>query len=311
MLHGTNRGAGCLGVVLGVVGVGVFGCVERNGAEGETSGGGSSGSESTGVVPTSGSGGSTTGVGETSGVGEGSSGESGHDFVHRFDQSPPTSECSTFEQNCAEGEKCVVYAERGGAVWSATKCVMVTGDQQVGEPCLVEGGGTSGVDDCAKGAMCWDVDKQGAGTCVALCGGTQVDPVCDSMHLCLQYGEYFGLCELMKCDPLVLDCAGGDLCIPYGDGFVCRPDLSGEMGAVNDPCDHADACDAGLVCITTAEASSACMQGPAGCCQPVCEFVMGQDGDCPNADQKCVQWFDPNMPIPDGLADVGVCRIPA
>ena len=82
------------------------------------------------------------------------------------------------------------------------------------------------------------------------------------------------------------------------------------MGKANDPCELANSCAKGLVCINAATASSACMQGSQGCCQPFCEFMMGMDGDCPNPDQKCVQWFDPMLPIPPGLEDVGVCAIP-
>jgi len=51
------------------------------------------------------------------------------------------------------------------------------------------------------------------------------------------------------------------------------------------------------------------MQGSQGCCQPFCDFV-NMDQPCPNPDQKCVQWFDPMMPIPPGSEDVGVCSIP-
>ena len=83
------------------------------------------------------------------------------------------------------------------------------------------------------------------------------------------------------------------------------------MGKQNDPCEFADACDKGLVCLNTASASSACMQGSQGCCQPFCEFIEGQEGTCPNPDQQSLQWFDPMMEIPPGFDDVGICSIPA
>jgi hypothetical protein len=178
---------------------------------------------------------------------------------------------------------------------------------------MVEGGGVSGVDDCERGAMCWSLDEQGMGTCIAHCAGSLNEPICAEQTFCssaIQSEGVLNLC-LFACDPLVQDCDEGEECTTNWGMFYCAPDWSGDMGAANDPCEFANACDAGLVCIDTAWASSACMQGSTGCCQPFCEFVEGQDGECPNADQKCVQWFDPKVDeIPEGYEDVGVCAIP-
>ena len=112
---------------------------------------------------------------------------------------------------------------------------------------------------------------------------------------------------LPNCDPLQQDCEEGEACIPNGDNFLCVFDISGDGGQANDPCAFANSCDPGLTCLDPMTASSVCMQGRSGCCQPFCEFP---NSPCPNPDQKCVQWFDPMMPIPPGLENVGVCAIP-
>ena len=217
-------------------------------------------------------------------------------------------ECDVFKQDCAPGEKCTAWAEGGGGAWNATKCVPVTGMKAPGDMCMAEGSGVSGIDDCQAGAMCWNVDDMNMGTCVALCKGTPNAPICDDNISCAIFNNgVLNLC-LPACDPLLQDCPGDDLCLMIGEGFICAPDDSGDMGKTNDPCEFANACDKGLVCLDTANASSDCMQGSQGCCQPFCDFVAMEP--CPNPDQKCVQWFDPMMPIPPGFEDVGVCAIP-
>ncbi|MBK7827583.1 hypothetical protein [Nannocystis sp.] len=215
-------------------------------------------------------------------------------------------ECDIFAQDCAPGEKCAAWADEGVA-WNATRCIPVTGDKVPGDVCMTEGG-LSGIDNCEAGAMCWDVDAKNMGTCFALCKGTSMAPTCDEGFSCSYASEsVLNLC-LPECDPLVQDCAGDKLCVPNHVTFVCVPDASGDMGKTNDPCEFVDACDKGLVCLNISAGSSACMKDAVGCCQPVCDFTAMET--CPNFDQECVQWFDPMMPIPPGLEDVGVCAIP-
>ena len=215
--------------------------------------------------------------------------------------------CDVFKQDCDPGKKCAAWAEGGGGAWNATKCVDITGDGAPGEPCTTDGGGVSGMDTCGLGVMCWDVNIENEGVCVALCTGTLDNPMCPPKSRCALSGEaILNLC-LPTCDPLLQDCPGDDLCIPTGDTFICVLDASGEMGALNDPCEFPNACDKGLVCLNTASASAACQQGSQGCCQPFCEYP---DSTCPNPDQQCLSWFDPMMPIPDGSEHIGVCAIP-
>ena len=90
--------------------------------------------------------------------------------------------------------------------------------------------------------------------------------------------------------------------------LVC-PDASGDGGKQNDPCEFANNCDKGLICLKIAAASPDCMKGSTGCCSLFCDFAK-QDTVCPKG-TECVQWFDPMMPVPPGFEDVGVCSIPA
>ncbi len=280
------------------------------GSSGSTTTGESSTGTSTSstTAPTSGATSSTSSTGPCD-TACGSSDEAGG-FIYAAPDggNSGTIECDVFKQDCAPGEKCTAWAEGGGGAWNGTKCVPVTGDKVPGDECKAEDGGASGIDNCEAGAMCWDVDAMDMGICVALCKGTPDAPICDGNFSCAIVNEgVLNIC-LPRCDPLLQDCPGDDLCLPIGDGFICVLDASGDMGKTNDPCEFANACDKGLVCLNTASASSACMPGSQGCCQPFCNFTAMDP--CPNPDQKCVQWFDPMMPIPPGFEDVGVCAIP-
>ena len=229
------------------------------------------------------------------------------DFIIRPDGFHSLIQCDIFAQDCDPGQKCVPWAEGRGNVWNATKCVDITGDGAPGEPCTAPEGGVAGIDDCAFGVFCWDVDQNNHGICVAMCTGTPDAPQCPATLSCtLCCDGVIALC-LPECDPLLQDCAGDDLCLPEGDGFGCALDASGDEGQVNDPCEFPNSCDKGLTCINTPTASSACDPKSTACCQPFCEFP---NSPCPNPDQECVQWFDPMMGIPAGFEDVGVCKIP-
>jgi len=222
---------------------------------------------------------------------------------------PTIEECDVWAQNCPPGDKCTAWAEGGGGAWNATKCVKVTGDGAPGEPCTVVDSGVSGIDDCAFGAMCWDVDLNHHGTCIALCTGTIDAPKClPGFHCPIFSDGVLNLC-FANCDPLLQDCPGDDLCIPDpgGTNFSCVIDASGDLGQTNDSCEFANACDKGLNCSNTATASSACERGSTGCCQPFCKFP---NSPCPNPDQQCLQFFDPMQPIPPGYESVGICAIP-
>ena len=315
----------CLQVGLGLGGVGCAPAASPGGGGGSSEGSGGAGSSSgglgnsetgvgTGEMPTgTGGGDSTAGVG-TGGTGEGGTSgtsetgaSSSMDCQFICETTGFGPECDKFLQDCPEGQKCAAWAEGGGGSYNAVKCVPVMGDKQPGEECFAPEGGTSGLDDCAEGVMCWNVDENNMGVCVALCSGNPEAPVCPDDGPCTLDGNgALNLC-FTNCDPLVQDCVGDDLCIPNGEGFTCVLDGSGDEGQVNDICEFANACDKGLVCLDPVVASSACDPRAFGCCQPFCEFP---GGGCPNPDQACVQWYDPvELPPDSPKLKYGICKI--
>jgi len=214
-------------------------------------------------------------------------------------------DCDNWAQDCPEGQKCVVYAS-GGVSFDATKCVDVTGQDKPGDECTSEGA-ASGIDSCIKGAMCWDLNQDGVGTCEVLCTGTAQTPKCTAPAICtINGGGVLNLC--LGCDPLIQDCADpNEGCYQVGNGFTCAPDSSGDEGQANDSCLFINDCEKGLVCAAAAFVGTGCEAGLIDCCTALCKFP---DDACPNPDQQCLQFFDPaELPPNDPLLDVGVCGV--
>lgn len=312
-----------IGVIVGVLGVG--GCwpvwkgpqVEGESETSETGGSSSSGSE----VPTSGGGGSTTGTsggvasestgsGSTAIVGESSGSSGGGTFIVGPDEGGGWRDCDNFAQDCPDGQKCVPYAANGGSSWDSLKCVPVMENAVgVGEECFVVGNGVTGIDNCEFGAYCWDTDQENKGTCVAQCTGSPESPMCPPKSVCVIYSDaVLNLC-LDSCDPLAQDCEyADDVCIgnPSGDGFLCVIDGSGEEGQVHDPCEYANACDEGLLCLNS-QAAVECDPAASGCCEPFC--ALGLPNTCPGAGQVCNPYYEIGMAPPE-YENVGYCAVP-
>ena len=214
-------------------------------------------------------------------------------------------ECDVWAQDCPDGEKCSAWANDGGNVWNAWKCVPI--DPSPGAPgdaCLVEGSGVSGIDDCELGSMCFYVDSEtNQGTCVSFCAGNEMAPLCsDPETTCMITNDgWLPLC-LPTCSPLDQDCPASQGCYPVVDTFVCAPDASGEMGAVGDPCEYVNVCDPGLIC-ATADTQPGC--AAAGCCAEFCDL----DGFVCPADTDCLPFFEAGA-APPGWEDVGICGVP-
>lgn len=238
---------------------------------------------------------------------------SGSSFIDEGDIGKGPFECDLFAQNCPPGEKCMPWAGDGGGAWNAVRCSPVADDPgQPGEECTVEGSGTSGVDSCDVGAMCWDVDPEtNVGVCQSMCIGNESNPVCedpDTFCTVANDGVIF-LC-LPTCNPILQDCPDMvDACYPIGGLFTCAPDVSGEMGAYGDPCQYINVCDPGLFCVDPAMVPGCA--GAEGCCSEVCDiedegFVcMGEAGG-----QQCQAWFAEGE-APPGFENIGICAIPA
>ncbi len=291
----------------------LFACGKEGGSNPDETGGAAdttaAASDDTGAT-TAAAGESTVGATEvdpTGAAGTSTGGDCVTGFICTPDVGGEVAQCDVFKQDCGEGEKCVAWGSGGSSSWNATKCVMVTGDGLPGDVCTAPEGGLAGVDDCGAGSFCWDV-LNNQGVCVALCEGSEDAPSCDPETVCLISNDgVLNLC-LPSCDPLIQDCAGDDLCVPSINGFFCSQDASGDEGQLNDPCQGGNVCDKGLLCINTGTASSECDPGSSGCCQPYCEYP---GGACPNPDQECIQWYNPDeLPPNDPQADIGFCGIP-
>ncbi|MCA9716813.1 MAG: hypothetical protein KC468_19225, partial [Myxococcales bacterium] len=172
-------------------------------------------------------------------------------------------------------------------------------------------GGASGIDDCAEGVMCWGVDQEGDGTCVELCTGSSDEAMCappGTTCIVINNGS-LNLC-LPGCNPLLQDCVD-EVCIgdPNGDGFVCLPDASGGMAPEGTPCEFANACNTGNMCVNPDLYPNPDCQGWLGCCAPFCDLDDPQSCSGLSVDGvECVAYHDPGT-APEGLENVGVCGV--
>ncbi|MCB9714142.1 MAG: ribulose phosphate epimerase [Myxococcales bacterium] len=215
-------------------------------------------------------------------------------------------ECSIYAQDCPPGLRCVPYSVDGG-VWNTWGCFPTSNDPVgPGEPCMAQGNGTSGIDDCAIGSMCWNVDPEThEGTCVTFCIGGNDAPYCEDpdQHCAIAGDGVIVLC-LPRCHPLEDDCPEGQGCYPINEDFQCAPDASGELGASGDPCEYLNGCSPSTFC-AAAEAVPECA-GSIGCCSSFC--TIGDDSACLPS-QTCQPWFEPGN-APPGFDDIGGCALP-
>ncbi len=209
-------------------------------------------------------------------------------------------ECDPKQQDCPEGEKCTAWADDGGSSWNANKCVPVTGNGQHGDPCMTEGGGVSGLDDCAVGHICFNTDENMMGICTAFCDENDTCP--PGSDCSIQNDGSLPVCEI-GCDPLLQDCPEGSGCyaIDGSEGAtICMQDASGAGGMDGDPCEYDNVCDPGLVCIGGSAGCTATW-----CCTPWCD--LSGSTPCPGAGEDCVPHFESPPP---GQEDVGICVVP-
>lgn len=211
-------------------------------------------------------------------------------------------ECSTLAQDCPTGEKCMPWAATGGS-WNGTRCTPIAAQtRSVGERCRVEGSAVSGVDDCAPGSMCWDVDAfTNAGYCIELCGGEGGSAACENVDTCtMANGGALAVC-LPECDPLEQDCPSGEGCYPVeGSGFSCAHDGSFDGGAQGDSCGAVNTCSPGYVCAPSHLVPACTSDG--GCCTSWCDLD----------DPRCFEGLEciPYGGNFAGFEHVGVCVAP-
>lgn len=186
--------------------VGCTASPEESGASGTTSGG-ASGSTSDAMESSSSSGDSSSGAttedlstGSTMSSEDTSTGTvmattgSGGGFIYGSpDTTGGTIECDIFEQDCLEGEKCALWANDGGDVWNAARCVPLSEDPaEDGEACAFEGAPGLGLDTCSAGSACLgeSADAQD-GICWPYCVTEQQ---CGEAASCVDQAEMVGVC---------------------------------------------------------------------------------------------------------------------
>ncbi len=219
--------------------------------------------------------------------------------------------CDIWTQDCPEGDKCNLADGNGDRVPETSWCVPVDAmPKQVGDPCTSPGGYLSGVDDCDKGLMCApnmsDELGTGEGVCYALCTGTgPASATCNEGFLCVDGS--FPLCFAL-CDPLTQDCSTGQGCYPANRStgpYVC---IVTSPGAHGEACAVGNACDPGLVCVSS-DTVAGCPPGGL-CCTSYCDLDdPGASANCTGAatGEECTAFFADPEP---GFENVGICILP-
>ena len=281
-----------------------------------TTGGGVSGGTTTAAPVTSTDPNPTTGLSATDAQTSapmtmgGTEGSSGCGFIcDTTGGDPNTKECDIWKQDCPETEKCMPYANDGGSSWNATKCTPLDANPgQPGDECVAEGGGVSGIDNCAVGTMCWFLDAENKGTCVEMCTGSADSPMCSGDKVCDESNDGVIIVCLDTCDPLAQTCPEGQICFFDGvDTFICDFDASGEEGQYGDPCAYINVCDYGLFCANQM-AVPGC-ESADGCCSSYCNLT--EPNTCMGApEQECVPWYPEGETPPPGQENIGACAVP-
>lgn len=232
-------------------------------------------------------------------------GESSTSSTVFFDHPQPILSCSVWDDECPEGQKCTAWSRSGSEIWDDARCSPV-GPDQVGEPCAVEGGPTSGIDSCAQGSMCWSVDPDtNMGVCAELCVGSENAPVCnDPTTTCLIGNQgSINVCSA-TCDPLSQNCPDGEAC--YGTThhrrLACmRPDTP----LITPPDDLTPAlCPPGSTAVSP-ELDANCEDNEL-CCVSWCDLSLDVGEQQCLLEQQCSPWDEQSLwPM-----DVGICLNP-
>ncbi len=218
--------------------------------------------------------------------------------------------CDPWAQDCPDGFKCMAYTDDGD-YFTGTKCTPVAPNGGVaGDECYADGGWSTGVDDCALGYACWNINPETSiGACVALCTGTMDAYGCpDPDDICVFWVPGLAHVCLETCDPFLQDCSPGQICGPnWASGaqeFVCYLDWSFEQGQEFGPCESPNTCDAGLICWDSSKAVECDQDQP--CCLSYCDL---DDPVCGGENAACQPFYEEGTAPPE-YANLGICALP-
>jgi len=128
-------------------------------------------------------------------------------------------ECDIQAEDCPTGQKCMPWVDGGGSMWNALKCVPVDpAPVAVGEACDAPGGGLTGIDNCDKHVMCFEVQGD-TGVCRAMCNSGTCEPGTN----CFTANDAILQLCLPACDLNMPACPPGHTCLPVPAGGVCAP----------------------------------------------------------------------------------------
>ena len=143
----------------------------------------------------------------------------GSGFIYGAPDAGSALECDIQAEDCPTGQKCMPWVDGGGSMWNALKCVPVDpAPVAVGEACDAPGGGLTGIDNCDKHVMCFEVQGD-TGVCRAMCNSGTCEP---GTHCFTANDAILQLC-LPACDLNMPACPPGHTCLPVPAGGVCAP----------------------------------------------------------------------------------------
>ncbi|EDM77332.1 hypothetical protein PPSIR1_26483 [Plesiocystis pacifica SIR-1] len=235
--------------------------------------------------------------------------DTGDGFIPDDDSTGGPPPCDLFEQDCPPGEKCVPYSSTGGgAIWDATKCVQILGDQAQDEPCNYDGV-VLATDDCDATSMCWNVNAEGQGTCHSFCIGSADNPSCPEPsdpqacggYSCLISGSgVISIC-VASCDPLDQSaCGDGLACYWAGNGFECV--FTTQDIATGQPCGFINDCEPGNICVNAEELPSCDSDA---CCAEFCDLDANGE-PCSQEGTTCID----SLPDAADGCSAGICLSP-
>ena len=301
------RHAWCVAFLLAACGPTIEGSIDDDGEPGSLTSGAPTTDPNMPTSASDGAGSGTSGGGGAPSGYEDDDGGTGCTFTCPGTPNPPGGggglwfECDLLEQDCFEGQKCSPWDNSGQGVFNATKCTPLDPNPaQPGEPCRVEGSGFSGIDDCALGSFCFNVDPtELQGTCAQLCDGIGSQAGCEPSGTWCHLFDVVPLC-LSRCHPLLDDCGPGLGCYPNGADFVCL--LAGDEIAPS-ACNRVNDCAPGMFCAHPS-LSPGCEHDR--CCAELCDTTQAVD-PCLTPGTTCNPL--PNQPPGASWENLGSCSL--